>query len=128
MDKKELREDARSYFLPIILGSNARSHSLSLKIFAKYQIAPIIADTKKSIWRFLDPFCSFLPLASSDPELTAEQLTAFAQSDSYTLPILIPCSEDYEKFILSSCDTLEKIFVIRSCDDVLSSSPLSDID
>ena len=128
MDKKELREDAKTYFVPVILGSNKQSHTLSAKIFRKYGIRAVITDTRKSLWHLLDPFSSFLPLASSSSILCLEQLTAFALSDAYTLPILIPCSDEFENFAEQMKSELEKIFVICSAKDVLSSSPMSVID
>ena len=128
MDKKELREDAKTYFVPIILGSNRQSHALSSKIFRKYKIRAVISDTRKSLWHLFDPFSTFLPLASSNSMLCLEQLTSFALSEDYTLPILIPCSDEFNMFAEKLKGELEKVFVICSSKDVLSSSPMSVMD
>ena len=125
MDKKELREDAKTYFVPIILGSNSKAHALSSKIFCKYKITPVVADTKRSFWSFIDPFSSFLELSSSNSELVLEQLTAFVSDDNYILPILIPCSDKYLPFIDDLKIQIERVFVICSANDVFTSSPMS---
>ena len=125
MDKKELREDAKTYFVPIILGSNSKAHALSSKIFRKYKISPVVADTKRSFWSFTDPFSSFLPLASKNSELVLEQLSAFVCGESYILPILIPCSDEYEALIENIKPQLERVFIICTADGVFTSSPMS---
>jgi hypothetical protein len=128
MNKKELREDAKTYFVPIILGSNRKAHALSAKIARKYRISATVADTKRSFWRFLDPFSAFLVLASDAHSIISEQISTYALGVDYTLPILIPCSDEYEAYVSAQRTELEKVFVICSAKNFFASSPLSVMD
>lgn len=128
MDKRSIREDASLYFLPIILGNDRPSHSLSMRIFLKYGISSILLDEKHSVLDAID-FSSRSELLShfDSSALLCEQLIALAEQRPYTLPILIPCSEEYKKAVEEQKESLESFFVISTPETVLLSSPLTAI-
>lgn len=126
MKDEELREEARLYFIPFILGNTPSARKLSRRIYFKYRIICLILDTKGSLLQLLDPTNRFLKLSKAhSSSLTAMQLTALAEQSAYTLPLLIPCSEKYEKLVEENRELLEKSFVISSIDTALTDSPLN---
>ena len=127
MSNRELREDARAYFVPIILGSNSSAHKLSSKIFRKFGIHPIIADTKRSLPGIFDPFCYFVRLVPTNDIIIAEQLTDLACQMTQTQSILIPCSKEYNSFVDAHLVELEQIFIISQPENVFSLSPLAKV-
>lgn len=128
MDKRSIREDATLYFVPFLLDNNRVSHKLSLKIFFKYGISSVIISKKRGVFDLLDfssrPICV---LDSKSSALLCEELIALADQAPYTLPLLIPCSKEYERAINEHREALEKHFVISNPKDVFSSSPLTTI-
>ena len=129
MDKSEIleiKEEAKSYFLPFLLGSNAASHKLAKKIYRKHKITCYILDTKKTVADIFSSSSKFLKITESKSStLTAEELIYLAKQCPYTLSILIPCSKEYEVLIDGMKGALESSFVISSAEDALSSSPLN---
>jgi len=128
MSNRDLRDDARAYFVPIILGSNARAHKLSAKIFHRYGICPFVVDKKRSLWRFFDLYSYFVRLTpSNDSLIILEQLLALSQQEPYTQAILIPCSDTYSDLVDRELCALEQIFIVSKPENVLSDSPLANI-
>lgn len=126
MDKAEIREEARLYFVPFFLGDNSVSHKLSNKIHKKYKIISYILDTQKSIINLLD-FTSIFWLLhhTQDDEIILTQLNYLSKQFPYTLPILIPCTKEYAELIERNKELLESYFIISNPDDIMCSSPLS---
>lgn len=126
MDKKALREDARSYFVPFILGNNAASHKLSRQIYKKYKIICFILDDKRTFSDIFDFSSKIIKLTEpKNTSLSAEELIYLANQSSYTLPILIVCSNKYESLIEKEKAKLEQFFIISEKQDALIKSPLN---
>ena len=126
MDKSEIREEARLYFVPFFLGDNSLSHKLSNKIYVKHKIVSYILDTKKSIIDFLDFTSVFWLLYHTQEDGTIlTQLKYLSKQFPYTLPILIPCTKEYTELVERNKDFLEAYFIISNPDDIIHSSPLN---
>ena len=125
MKKAFIREEARCFFIPFLLGNNATSHRLSKKILRKYGIVSFILDSKGNFSDIWDFSSKFIKLSySNTPDVTLLQLIDFAHEFPSTMPILIPCSEEYEKFMEIFKKELEPIFALSSKELVLTNSPL----
>lgn len=128
MNNKEVREYARAYFLPFVLGSNKRSHKLCARIQRKYGIEPMMLDEKRSFYDFVCLSSHFVPLCDTqEHEIISDELISIAKRYESTLPILISCSPKYSEMIASQADKLEAVFVICDADKVFSDSPLANI-
>ena len=126
MDKTEIRKEARLYFIPFLLGNNATSRKLSKKIYRKYRIACYILDANQTLASTFKISSKFVKLTNpKNFALTASELIYLAEQCQYTLPILIPCSKEYERLVNEQKDLLESSFVISSCNDALELSPLN---
>lgn len=125
MNKSFIKEEARLYFIPFLLGDNQASHRLSRKIFKKYGISSFILDDKRTFADIWDFSCRFIKLSSSqDFPLTLLQLVDIAREFPFSLPILIPCSDEYESFAKLYKTELESVFVLSSQEFALTDSPL----
>ena len=121
----EIKEEAKLYFLPFLLGSNAEARRLARKIYRKHKIVCYILGTKRSAANIISRSSRFLKLtAPQNKELTAKELVYLARQSKYTLSILIPCSSYYEELVNCTREMLEASFVISSVSDALISSPL----
>ena len=121
----EIKEEAKLYFLPFLLGSNAEARRLARKIYRKHKIVCYILGTKRSAANIISRSSRFLKLtAPQNKELTAKELVYLARQSKYTLSILIPCSSYYEELVNCKREILEASFVISSVSDALISSPL----
>ncbi|MBE6534295.1 MAG: hypothetical protein E7678_04925 [Ruminococcaceae bacterium] len=126
MNKTDLREDAKFYFVPFLLGNNSLSHKLSRKIYRKYKIVCFILDKKQTFADIFDFSSRFINIGKSENgELISSQLIYLANQNEYTLPLLIPCSQDYRSITENNREMLESVFVITNADDVLKTSPLN---
>ena len=122
----EIKDEAKLYFLPFLLGSNAEARRLARKIYRKHKIVCYILGTKRSAANIISRSSRFLKLtAPQNKELTAKELVYLARQSKYTLSILIPCSSYYEELVNCKREMLEASFVILSVSDALSDSPLS---
>lgn len=125
MDKKEIREEAQVYFIPFLLGSNSKSHRLSRKIYRKYKIPCYVLDTRIRLADVIDVSSKFIRLTrTQSKEITVNELVYLSNQGEYTLPILIPCSVEYEELVNDMRELLEASFVISSAENVFRSSPL----
>ena len=125
MDKTFIRQEARCYFVPFLLGDNKKSHRLSRKILRKYSIRSFVLDDKRTfadIWNFSSKFLK-LSITEND-YITLLQLLDFASELPYTMPILIPCSDEYEKFVKIHQKELESVFVLSNEALLFTASPL----
>ena len=121
-------ENARAYFLPFILGNTKQSHKLSQKIFNKYGIVSLICDSRRHALDFLDFSSRSIRLCPTDsPRLLCEQLIALAEQSPYTLPLIIPITEEYASMTDTVRDVLETRFIISSPDELFTLSPLARI-
>ncbi len=128
MNKQSLREDASLYFLPFILGNTPTAHTVSLKIFHKYGIQTVIVGKKHSVIDTVDFSSRTVTLVASESSaLLKEQLIALYEQCPFTLPLLIPCTEEYKKAVDEHRDELERIFIISDPETVFLSSPLTTI-
>ena len=126
MDKQSIQKEARLYFIPFLLGNNQSAHRLSKKIYKKHKIICYILDKKKTVADILDYSSKFLRLTEAkNTSLTAEQLIYFADQKPYTLPLLIPCTAEYEQLIEENRELLEASFVLSSKGLALTDSPLN---
>ena len=125
MDRSLLREEARLYFVPIMLGDNRESHRISRKIFRKYGISSFILDSKRTFADLFDFSCRFVKLSSENAfPLLFTQLVDITSEMPSTLMILIPCSSEYESFTELYRDELEAFFVISDKELIFTASPL----
>ena len=125
MNKVRIREEARFYFVPFLLGDNQASHRLSKKIYKKYGIVSFILDKKRTAADIWDLSSRFLKLINTEnQELITLQLIDLAEQSPYTLPLLIPCSEEHELLVKKDRELLETRFVISSENLLLTDSPL----
>ena len=127
MKKSAVFEEARSYFLPVLLGSNRLSHKISRRIYGKYRISSLTLDTHRG-WRDLCDISSrFIPLCSKEPQLLGLQLRQLAESQTYTLPLLIATDGEYEALVDKISDGLESSYIICDPNTLFTSSPLANI-
>lgn len=113
MIDRALREQARVYFLPYILGNCKTAHRISRKIYRTYGIAPYICAQKRTLSDWLDLSCRFLPISpTNSSRLFAEQLTALVQNERFVLPMLIAVDAKYAAFVSEQRELLESYFVI----------------
>ena len=125
MKKAFIKEEARCYFIPFLLGDNATSHHFSRKLLRKYGIVSIVLDTKGSFANFWDFSYRFIRLSpSNDKELTLLQLFDIANEFPSTMPILIPCCDEYEEFTKLFEKELETVFVLSNDKSIFTNSPL----
>lgn len=125
MKKAFIREEARCYFIPFLLGDNSTSHHLSKRIFRKYGIISLILDTKGSFADIWDFSCKFIKLSPSDNQsLTLLQLIDISREFPTAMPILIPCSKEYETFTQLFEKELESVFALSSKELLFETSPL----
>ena len=126
MSDKALKNEARNYFVPYLLGNCKRSHGLSLRIYKKFGIISVVCDSRRSFWDILDPTSMTAVLAPTDSaRLIAEQLLSLTDETFGTLPLLIPMSDEYADAVLRERETLEKRFIICKPDELFSpSSPI----
>ena len=125
MKKSFIRQEARCYFIPFLLGDNRTSHKLSRKFLRKYGIVSFILDTKGNLSDVFDISCKFIKLSDTDDDtLLLLQLTDIVCEIPSTMPILIPCSEKYKNFTKAFDKELESIFFISNEETALTDSPL----
>lgn len=124
MDKAFIKDEARFYFVPLLLGNNQASRTLAKNIFKRYHIKSFILDEKKSFSDVFSLSSEFLTLYETDDELTVFQLLELAKELPSSMPILIPCSEKYARFLKDYSDALEANFIISSEELALTGSPL----
>lgn len=125
MNNAQLRDEAKFYFVPVLLGCNSTSRKLSRKIFRRYGILSYVLDEKRSLPDLLNISGKFLKLPPNEAdEITVKRLKGIAESTQYTLPILIPCNEKYRLFAQRCKSTLELFFVLSDEQLALTDSPL----
>ena len=113
MIDRALREQARVYFLPYILGNCQNARRISRKIYRTYGIASYICTEKRRLLDCLELSCRFLPISpTSSSRLLAEQLIDTVKSERYVLPMLIAADTKGEQLIKEQRELLEAYFVI----------------
>ena len=126
MDPKSIREDARLYFLPVILGGGAASRRIASRIFLRYGSVSYILSDKRSLWSLLDLSCRHISLPrNAHPAFVAEVLISLCQQNPSTLPILVPTSAEYSALCENMHGLLEPYFVFSDTASVLTDSPLT---
>lgn len=127
MDKSFIKDEARYYFVPLLLGNTQDSRRLARRIFKKYKIKSFILDEKKSFSDCFSLSHFFVSLYDTEAELTSIQLFNIANELSSYAPILIPCSEKYKEFVATHREALELDFIISSEKLLFTESPLKTI-
>lgn len=128
MSDKLLRESAKLYYFPIVLGRGRSAFATCAKIFFSSGIIPTLCDTSFSLAAALFPFCKSVTLSKTDnPRLICEQLSVLASYEPYVLPILIPTNDKYRDAVMSECDFLERIFIIAGGQDILECKAVQDM-
>lgn len=126
MSDKTLRDEAKLYFVPYILGNNSAAHKLASRILRKFGIVSLICDDHRSALDLIDMSSRTVVLTHTDSSrLIAEQLISLAAQSSYTLPLIIPTDDRYAKAIESERELLERTFIITDADRIFKSSPLT---
>ncbi len=128
MSDRTLRDEARLYFVPYILGNSRAAHRLAAKIHRKFGIISVICDDRRSVLDLLDLTSRTVVLSATDSSrLLAEQLISLAQQNCCTLPLLIPTDGKYASTIQAEREMLERTFVFADADRLFESSPLMKI-
>ncbi|MBE6592562.1 MAG: hypothetical protein E7642_01045 [Ruminococcaceae bacterium] len=128
MGERTLKDEARLYYVPYILGNTPEAHRLSRSIYHKFGIISVICDSRRSFFDVFDLTSRTVTLSSTDSSrLIAEQLVSLAAQTRYTLPLIIPASDELRKVVSDERGTLERSFVICEADTLFNSSPLADI-
>ena len=127
MKNHTLLKEARLYFVPILLGSNKRSHRISRKIFRKYGIVSLILDEKASLRDAFSLSSKFVQIYCKDGELLCSELCALVRSEPYCLPLLVATAPRFEAFLDEFAPSLEPRFIICKPDELFSLSPLASI-
>ncbi len=128
MSDRTLRDEARLYFVPYILGNNSAAHRLASRIFRRFGIVSLICDDHRSALDLIDMSSRTIVLTSTDsPRLIAEQLLSLAAQSSYTLPLIIPTDDRYASVAKSERELLERTFILADADSLFESSPLANI-
>ena len=47
MSDKTLKNEARNYYVPYLLGNSKKAHGLSLRIYKKFGIISVICDSRR---------------------------------------------------------------------------------
>ncbi|MBP3369154.1 MAG: hypothetical protein J6L85_00245 [Clostridia bacterium] len=128
MSDRTIRDEARLYFVPYILGNNPTAHKLAARIFRKFGIVSLICDDHRSARDLIDMSSKTLMLTPTDsPRLLAEQLISLAAQNKYTLPIIISTDERFQSMLDRERELLEHTFVFADADSLFDSSPLVNI-
>lgn len=128
MKDRAIREEARNYFVPYILGNNLSAHKLSMRLYKRFGIVSLICDCRHSFFDIFDPSSRALILTSTESSrLVAEQLLSLAAQSDYTLPLIVCLDQKYSQMINGQRDLLEHSFVISDEESILKSSPISDV-
>lgn len=126
MDSQSIREDARLYFLPVILGNGREAHSLASRIYRRYRTVSYMLADKRSLRDSLSLCCRFIPLHGDPrPEIVCGALIALCEQNPYRLPILIPTEPRYSRAVEKFREHLEPYFVFSDPESILSDSPLT---
>ena len=88
MNNAQLRDEARFYFVPVLLGSNAASRKLSRRIFRKYGIVSYLLDEKRSLPDLLNISGKFLNHGKTPKKHSGKR--AIHSAYSYSLQRTIP--------------------------------------
>lgn len=111
--------------LPVLLGDSVSAHMLSLKIYARCGVQSLICDEKKSALSVIDPTSKFFDLISvKEGAAMMSALSQIAANTDY-LPVLIPTSECFDRFVKEHKDTLEPLFIITSKENIWNSAPFA---
>lgn len=124
--RKEERNMLREAVIPMLLGDNATSGLLALRIYFRCGVRSYVCDSKRSIFSLLNPAVSFYPLYSgkNDGEATFEALSYVASNLDY-LPIIIATDNGYAGLIEKHREFFETRFILTDSENLFSSSPLS---
>jgi len=126
MDKHRFRENARLYYLPVVLGEGREARRLCRLIFRRCGVVSLHLSAADS---FADIFAlSYRRVSLVETEhdsLLCHQLTELCERYPYTLPILIPVGETRCRSVERLRDRLEPYFIISDPASVLCDSPLT---
>ena len=88
----------------------------------------MVLDKKRSFYDFLDLSSHFVPLCEAQtPEIIVDEIIWLAQKYPDNLPLLIPCSTEYEELVKLHSQELSTVFVICDPDRIFTDSPLANI-
>lgn len=107
--------------LPVILGNGLAAHKLSITIYHRYGVLPLLCARKRSAWDFLNPVCRFLRLYGEEHSpLWEEQLMDLAHDETGCLLLLIPVTERDRKWTEASRSRLEPYYILTSKDKLFN--------
>lgn len=128
MEQKSIKQQAKSYFLPLILGNSKNSRKLASKVFRQCGITSFLLDFKRSPINIFGFSYYFVELtATKNDRLLCEQLIDLARQNPSALPILVPASVDYQRAIEENRDLLERYFIISKPERLFIDSPLATV-
>jgi hypothetical protein len=109
----------------MLLGDNATSHLLALRIYFSLGVTSYICDGKRSFLSLINPAVRFFPVYSDEDASAALFALDYAASNADYLPLLVPCSALFRELVEVNRDHLETRFILSDSDSVFSSLPLS---
>lgn len=128
MEQKSIKQQAKNYFLPFILGNCNDSRRLASRVFRQCGITSFVLDFKRSPINIFGFSYYFVELtATKSDRLLCEQLIDLAHQNPSVLPILVPASASYQRTIEENRELLERYFIISEPQRLLIDSPLASI-
>lgn len=126
MNSKSIREDARLYFLPVILGNGKIARHVASRLYRRYGTVPYIVADKRSLCDMIGLHGRSVILPSEEhPHLFADALIDLCRQNPYTLPILIPTEPRYADAAESLRERLEPYFVFSDPEHIFTDSPMT---
>lgn len=126
MVNDEFRAMARQTVLPVILDHNGAAHRLAASLFRRYGIASMVCGDKQSLRDRLSLCSAFLLLFhEKHPALAAEQLMDFARTYEELILILIPITEEQQRFVADHRALLEDRYLLSDPKAVFTCAPLA---
>lgn len=126
MNSKSIREDARLYFLPVILGNGKTAHHIAHSLYKRYGTVSYIVADKRSPRDLLGLYARSVILPSEEhPHLFADALIDLCRQNPYTLPILIPAEPRYADAADGLRKRLEPYFVFSDPEHIFTDSPMT---
>ena len=114
----------RATLVPILLGDSIKAHLLAARIYMRSGISSYVCDDRRRFADFIDPFSRFYSI-TSDLGVALAVLGGLFPNDDY-LPLLVPCTPMYEKFVAENRDFLESRYIISDSREFFSRKPMSE--
>ena len=120
MAQRDLYEATKEALLPILIDNTRKAHRLSARLFSCFGVVSLIFGKPRVIDLF-DPSSQTLRFPETACErLQFEVLTDLAAKYRDAVPVLIPCSERAEEFIVRHEALLASHFILSDAEAIFS--------